>query len=46
MLETLADPDDPEHDEIKEWLGAWKRSEFSIERANKAIRKAIKAYTS
>lgn len=45
MLEALADPDDPEHDEIKDWLGDWKPSDFNVERANKAIRKAIKAYT-
>lgn len=45
MLAVAADPDDPEYQEIMEWLGDWKKSAFTVERANRDIRKAIKAYT-
>jgi hypothetical protein len=44
MKKVLADPSDPEHEEMKEWLGLskrqrWNPAEFALKKAQAAVRK-------
>ena len=40
MLKGLADPKDPEHEEVKEWLGSeWDAARFDVDRVNAALKR-------
>jgi hypothetical protein len=38
LLEALADPDHPEHEDMQEWIGGFDAEEFSVEAVNQRLR--------
>ncbi|MGH9416907.1 MAG: plasmid pRiA4b ORF-3 family protein [Terriglobales bacterium] len=42
MLEALDDPDHDEHDMMEDWIGSFDPKAFSVEAANRALRKAFR----
>ncbi|MDO8545601.1 MAG: plasmid pRiA4b ORF-3 family protein [Opitutaceae bacterium] len=40
MLKSLADPKDPEHDDVTEWLGdEWDAARLDVDRVNAALKR-------
>lgn len=42
LLETLADPDRPDHEELREWAGDFDPERFDLEVAAKAVAKTVR----
>lgn len=44
MLDVVSQPSNPEHQDIREWLGPFDPERFDIVRANREIREILKVY--